>query len=263
MQPSHLLLSCLLFATNLLAAPHGPERRNSGEMTVDLVPDNTGAIGGPNWAGAVLDPPAGKMFNYVYGRFTVPNISPPPGSGDGSWGSAAWVGLGGVHTGNLVQAAIIFTVTSSSGTNVQSNGAFYEWLPGGAAPVTMEISAGDDIALTVSSNSDGSVGTVTIKNLSNGQRFHSALTMPAPDSYINGTTAEWIVEDYVTGAGLEPLADFGTVTFTECVAKIGSERFGIENATVYVMATDVLEANTNIQNSSSVQVTYLVDGPPV
>ncbi|MCJ1385964.1 hypothetical protein MMC17_009089 [Xylographa soralifera] len=263
MKSSHLLLSCLLFATNLLAASHGLQRRGSGLMTSGQAPDNTEELGSANWAGAILDAPAGQAYNYVYGVFTVPNASPPPGSGDGSWGSAAWVGLGGVHSEPLIQAAIASTVNSTNGITMQSFGAFYEWIPAGAASVDMEISAGDEIALTVISNSDGSAGTITIDNQSSGQIFSTAITMPVPDSNIKGDSAEWIVEDYMVGTGFEPLADFGTVTFTDCGAMVGSESFGIQDATVVIMMTDVIEANTSILDSSTVQVTYLVDGPSI
>ena len=231
-------------------------------MTTGLAPDNTGTINSRNWAGAILESSGGEIFNYVHGVFTVTNVSPPPGSGSGSWGSAAWIGLGDVYNGSLFQAAILSTVDSSNGTTTQSFRANYEWLPAAATFIDMEICAGDKIAMTVSSNSDGSNGTIIIKNLSNGEHFHSVITMPAPDSYIMDNTAEWIVEDYLLNGAMVPLADFGAVTFTDCVAKIGSESFGVENATVATMFTGgmELEANATVQSSSSVQVAYLLDG---
>ncbi|MCJ1415623.1 hypothetical protein MMC32_001955 [Xylographa parallela] len=262
MKSSAPLLSCLLFATNLLAAFHGHERRNSGLMTTGLAPDNAGTIQSLNWAGVTIDSPAGEAFNYVHGVFTVGNVSPPPGSGDGSWGSAAWIGLGGVHSGPLFQAVIESDVNSSNGNTMQSFSAGYEWVPGGATFVDVEICAGDKIALTVSSNHDGTNGTIIIKNLSNGQHFRSVVTMPAPGSNLLGDSAEWIVEDYISGAGFMPFADFGTVNFTDCVAKVGSESFGVANATLVTMYTSgaEVEANATVQSSSSVQVTYLLDG---
>ncbi|MCJ1317723.1 hypothetical protein MMC15_003049 [Xylographa vitiligo] len=266
MKSSFLLLSSLLFATKLLAALHGLERRGSKEITFDQGSDNTGVGYSQNWAGAILDSPAGETFNYVHGTFTVPKSCPPPGSGDGSWGSAAWVGLGGANNEVLIQAIIVSTVNSSSGVTMESYSAFYEWIPAGATSVDLEVSAGDEIALTVSSNSDGTNGTIIIKNKSTGQNFHSVITMPAPDSYINGTTAEWIVEDYMVDTGFIPMADFETVNFKDCVAKTDSESFGIGNATATVMIGEVLgavrmTANATIENSSSVQVTYFADGP--
>ncbi|MCJ1403993.1 hypothetical protein MMC11_007217 [Xylographa trunciseda] len=253
MKPSSLLFSGLLLATNLLAAPHGSERRNSGG-TIIL---------SRNWAGAILDSPADQTFDFVYGRFTVPNVSPPPGSGDGSWGSSAWVGLSGVSSNGFIQTGINLNVNSNSGTTTQSFAAWYEWLPGYAAVVDMAVSVGDEIALTVNSNSDGSAGTITIENLSNGQYFNTVLTPPVPNDNINATTAEWIVEDYFLNGDLVSLADFGTLTFTDCVAGVGDQSFGIDNSIVVEMASDVMETSVNIESSISVQITYLVDGPPL
>lgn len=97
-----------------------------------------------------------------------------------------------------------------------SRSAWYEWYPGPPATYfsNIEVSAGDEISLSVTATSPNS-GIATVNNLTKRQTASQKLTSDAP---LCGQNAEWIVEDAMEVNGLAPFADFGTVTFTNAVA---------------------------------------------
>jgi hypothetical protein len=55
----------------------------------------------------------------------------------------------------------------------------------------------------------------TIENLTTGKAVTKSLTST---SALGGENAEWIDEDFEEGDSLIAFADFGNVTFTDCVA---------------------------------------------
>ncbi|MCJ1395126.1 hypothetical protein MMC18_008007 [Xylographa bjoerkii] len=272
MKLSLSLLSTILFTTTILARPHSRAERRAtrtlksqplipytGPAGPDPVPDSSNVQYSDNWSGAVLTaPPAGQTFNAVSGTFTVPTVSPPSGAGSGSWASSAWVGIDGDTYGNaILQTGIDFTVTKSGGSTSQSFQAWYEWYPNDAFNFAMDVSAGDVIALSVVSSS-ASAGTVTIKNVSSGASVSKALKAPGSGSHLGGQNAEWIVEDFEEGGSLVALSNFGTVTFTDCVAKTSSEKLGLSGATIIdIKQSGKVETSVTVESSSSVQIKYV------
>ena len=67
--------------------------------------------------------------------------------------------------------------------------------------------------MTVTATSD-TTGIATVINVSTGEVVTQAVGGPA----LCGQDAEWIVEDFLAGGSQVPLADFGTVTFTDAQA---------------------------------------------
>ena len=272
MKLSSGLLSTILFTTTILARPHSRAERRAtrtlksqplipytGPLGSGSVPDSANVQYSDNWSGAVLTaPPAGQTFNAVSGTFTVPNVSPPSGAGSGSWSSSAWVGIDGDTYGNaILQTGIDFTVTKSGGSTSQSFQAWYEWYPNNAYNFAMDVSAGDVMAISVHSTS-ASAGTVTIENVSTGASVSKALKAPGSGSHLGGQNAEWIVEDFEEGGSLVALSDFGTVTFTDCVAKTASESLGLSGATVIdIKQNGNVETSVTIESASSVQIKYV------
>ncbi|KAF4622679.1 hypothetical protein G7Y89_g14348 [Cudoniella acicularis] len=221
------------------------DRIQATPTSEDVSTNNSHVEYSSNWAGAVLTaPPAGTTFNAVSARFVVPT---PTGS-DGS--AAAWVGIDGdTYSNAILQTGIDFTI---SGGEV-SYDAWYEWYPDYAYDFSgISISAGDTIAVSVTSSSSTS-GNAVIENISTGQTVTQSLT----SSYaLGGQNAEWIVEDYEENGGLVTFADFGTVTFTNAVAKYssgGSE--GPSGATIIDIEQNSVLTSVTIPSSSEVVVT--------
>lgn len=211
-----------------------------------------------NWAGAVLTaPPAGETFSAVSGQFTVPEASAPDG-GSGTYSASIWVGIDGDTYGNAILQSGVDVTVNSDGS--QSYDSWYEWYPDYAHDFSTDqfsFSAGDVISISITSSSN-SVGTAVLENLSSGQSVTQQLSAPSSDATLGGQNAEWIVEDFESGGSLVSFADFGTVTFSNCVASTGSESLGTDGATII----EIEDSNGNvltdvsIPSSSEVTITY-------
>ncbi len=62
-----------------------------------------------------------------------------------------------------------------------------------------------------------------LENLTSGQIGTKPLKDPSSSSHLGGQNAEWIVEHFDEGGSEVSFADFGTVMFSFCTAKIVSE----------------------------------------
>lgn len=134
------------------------------------------------------------------------------------------------------------------------NLAWYEWFPDFAHDfVDFQIAAGNIVTVTVSVNSSTS-GSVIIENNTTGKNATQSLTSTSP---LCQTNAEWIVEDYEEGGNLVPLADFGTVKFTDAYAttKSGFEAPADANIVTMVNGTGPALADA-WTDSTSVTITY-------
>ena len=92
-----------------------------------------------NWAGYAAT--AGK-YTAVSGTWTVPEFAPDSPIG----ADATWVGIGGVHGNDLVQAGTQETVADHGRTQYQ---AWVEMLPQSSQPVPLSIGAGDSISISI------------------------------------------------------------------------------------------------------------------
>jgi len=162
-----------------------------------------------NWAGAVYDNKPAGTFKSVTATFTVPK---PTGSGSAS----AWVGIDGDTCGTaILQTGLDFTISSGR----VSYDAWYEWFPDYAYDFSgISFSSGDSVTITVTATTKTS-GSAVIKNNTTGKSVSKTITSSAALCEQN---AEWIVEDYESGGGLVPFANFGTVTFTGASAGLVS-----------------------------------------
>lgn len=192
----------------------------------------SGAGQSPNWSGYAV--PSSVLITAVSGEWTVPtlNCSATPNSGVG-----IWVGIGGYQwpTGGSSGTLLQTGVTADCVNGVQQNAGFFEEYP--SSPNTdkvfigFPVSAGDQIEASVFQGTTGAWET-KVDDLStglsgvmvtgggwgvsadggNGTFLKQGST--AGLFYSGGYTAEWIVEDYARLGSLVPLADFGTVSFS-------------------------------------------------
>jgi hypothetical protein len=98
-------------------------------------------------------------------------------------------------------------------------------------------------------------GTATIENLTTGKTVTKSLTST---SALGGENAEWIVEDFEEGNSLIAFANFGNVTFTDCVASTSESSEGVSSATIMDIENTSNEVLTDVTliSDSSFKVAY-------
>jgi hypothetical protein len=108
---------------------------------------------------------------------------------------------------------------SSSGDYSYAFDAWYEWYPNESTYVDLVVNAGDVITIWCETTTP-SAGFCIINNESTGVSNTYDFSAPSSQPTISGTTVEWIVEDF-----MPPFANFGGVTFTNCVAVAAPGKF--------------------------------------
>lgn len=156
-----------------------------------------------NWAGYIADT-EGSQYTAVSGSWTVPAVSAQAGSDVGA--DAAWVGIGGVSSEDLIQAGTQALVDGSGNTQYE---AWYELLPDESQPVPLEVSAGDTIAVLLKQTATG-VWEITFTNETTGKSYDMEVSY---DSSLS--SAEWIQEMPSSARGFSfiPLDNFNTIVF--------------------------------------------------
>ncbi|HWD75272.1 MAG TPA: G1 family glutamic endopeptidase [Solirubrobacteraceae bacterium] len=167
-----------------------------------------------NWAGYVAggSGSSNQQFKSVSGSWVAPTATCTSGQGY----SAFWVGLGGSGQSNSLEQTGTEADCSASGT--PSYFAWYELVPSAPVKVNMSIHPGDHMSGTVTVN--GSNVTVSLSDQTTGGSFSKTLQMSNPDV----SSAEWVAEapsscgQSASNCTPMPLADFGTVQFTNASA---------------------------------------------
>jgi hypothetical protein len=156
-----------------------------------------------NWSGYAAT--AGG-YTAVSATWTIPDLvaSSPPGT------DAAWVGIGGVHSGDLIQAGTLRTVLGRGNARQE---AWVELLPHGPVTVPLTVSPGDAIQVSISQQGPES-WLVVITNATSGRSYQ------ATQHYASSlSSVEWVAEAPSSGRGRSlPLDDFGTVRFKDASA---------------------------------------------
>ncbi|KAM5540679.1 hypothetical protein V8D89_005710 [Ganoderma adspersum] len=265
------LLCQVLLATAAFAVPTSKERfaqraaRRAGGLSRQTLPKQLVATEATalaananvshveyssNWAGAVLSKTT-ATWKTVTGTFTVPTPKEPSGS-SGAHYASAWVGIDGDTCGTaILQTGVDFNVNGNS----VSYDAWYEWYPDYAYDFSgISFSAGDSVKVTVTASSKTG-GTATITNESTGKTVsHTFSGQPSLCEY----DAEWIVEDFSSGGGLVPFANFGAVTFTGASATPNSgSAVGPSGATLIDIEQNSQVLTSVSTSSSSVTVSYV------
>ncbi|KAG9229820.1 peptidase A4 family-domain-containing protein [Amylocarpus encephaloides] len=97
-------------------------------------------------------------------------------------------------------------------------------------------------------------GTATIENLTTGKVASIDLTST---SALGGQNAEWIVEDFEQNSELVAFANFGNVTFADCIAKISRSSEGVWSAGIMDIKDDnTILTDVNTISDSSFGVEY-------
>jgi hypothetical protein len=153
-----------------------------------------------NWSGYVA---SGGTFSGVSATWNVPRVASASIGAD-----ATWVGIGGLNSRDLIQAG---TQATTSQGSVRYE-AWVEMLPQSSRTVSLGVSPGDSVTVSITEQSSG-VWTISIKNNTSGQSYSTTVQYSSSKS-----SAEWIEEAPSAGRGVMPLDDFGTIGFTSATA---------------------------------------------
>lgn len=223
-------------------------RFNTGTPVLTFYPSQQ--LVSADWAGYTVSSDLASpqpVVTAVRGSWTVPEVSASAESY-----SAAWVGIGGQYDETLIQ-----TGTEHSWVDGQARYlAWYELLPADAVYLNMSITPGDAMTASVTlQDSASDTWLIEIRNLSNNQVYQR--------SFLYNSTrlsAEWIVERPTINRVQFPLADFDSLTFTECSATVRGRTGGITSfphSLVYLrgrMAKDLV----GISNVSADGISYTI-----
>ncbi len=178
-----------------------------------------------NWSGYAaatsLSNPSSKSVTNVSGFWTIPRLSP---SANNAY-TAIWVGIDGYKSSTVEQIGTLQNWISGA----QQNFAFFEMYPQGAFIIVgFPTNVGDLMGAEVSY-----VGNNTFQLLLLNAT-HSLYTI-IPFSYTVSKTAlrnssEWIVEAPSLNNTVLPLANYGSVTFSNCFATINGTTGSINNS---------------------------------
>ncbi len=156
-----------------------------------------------NWSGYAN---TGAKFTTVKGSWTQPSVT--CGAGQTAY-SSFWVGIDGDTTNTVEQTGTDSDCSSGSPKYY----AWYEMYPKFPVNLSNPVSPGDSMSASVTTNGSGSF-TLTITDNSRGWSFTTNQT----SKKARLGSAEWIAEAPSSSGGVLPLADFGTVSFTNCLA---------------------------------------------
>lgn len=184
----------------------------------------SGETASSNWSGYAAEtnfnrPLTGSVTS-VSGTWVVPTLHATSGVAY----SSIWVGIDGYSSPTVEQLGTEHDWNDGR----QSNYAWFEMYPQDAYEITgFPVNEGDLIGAEVTYIS-GNKFTLSISN----HTRDVYTTIPSSYTKVAGTqrnSAEWIVEAPFAGEVL-PLADFGTVSFTDCQATINGITGSINNA---------------------------------
>jgi hypothetical protein len=162
-----------------------------------------------NWAGYVSE--GGGPYTGVSGRWIVPEVA----AGQTLAADAAWVGIGGTNTDDLIQAGTQAIVERDGKVTYQ---AWMELMPDASVPLPIGIHPGDEVSVDIHETTFGR-WMVSVSNQTTGDSYHTQVPYLS-----NLSSAEWIEEMPATvGGNFIPLDSFGSVRFLSGSALINGQ----------------------------------------
>jgi hypothetical protein len=168
------------------------------QNTAPSINSGSGLGASYNWAGyTATDGP----FSGVGGSWVVPQ---PSGSGVSA--DAAWVGIGGINSNDLIQAGTFAKIDANNQIVYQ---AFYETLPDALQTIPLIINPGDAVEASLTQQPNN-IWQISFRDNTSGQNFQTEIT------YVSSlSSGEWIEEmpSSLNGRFI-PLDNFGTLQFS-------------------------------------------------
>jgi len=155
-----------------------------------------------NWSGYAA---RGGTFTSVSASWTLPKLAV-----DGPFGAdAAWVGIGGLRSRDLIQAGTQQTVSGNGSVSYQ---AWIEMLPDASHPVPLTVLPGDTVTVSVDQQA-GDNWLFSFTNLTSGQTLQRTVLYSSSMS-----SAEWIQEAPFARQRVLPISQFGSLSFSNASA---------------------------------------------
>jgi hypothetical protein len=210
-------------------------RHGAGDEVIHVVHVAGGQLNtntSDNWSGYNIGAdypqvPAGTTFTNITGEWTVPTAQQQ--TAGQAEDSASWIGIGGgcvtdncdVTDSTLIQAG---TEQDVSATGQASYDAWWEIIPETETEVSLPVTAGNKIYVSIDEAGTPGIWSITIDNLSTGESFST--TTPYSSSM---DTAEWIEETPLEigtgGTALAAMPTLGTVHFTNATLNAANPGF--------------------------------------
>ena len=169
-----------------------------------------------NWSGYAVSASANSV-SYVAGSWVVPTASSKT-----SGYSSVWVGIDGFSSSTVEQIGTEADVANGKVTYY----AWYEAYPAGSVTIsTMAVKPGDAITASVAYSAANRDFVLTITDKTDSETFTKSLAAAGAAR----SSAEWVVEAPSSNRGVLPLANFGSVTFTNAYATINGTTGPIDN----------------------------------
>ncbi|HMD53122.1 MAG TPA: G1 family glutamic endopeptidase, partial [Phycisphaerae bacterium] len=213
-----------------------------------------------NWAGYADLASTGQTFSDVSGEWVVPTIIPSTGAY-----TAIWVGLDGFNSSTVEQTGIGSYVSGG----VTQYYAWYEMYPQNEVPISMTIQPGNLMYADASYTGFITFGKtkeyqykLTIDDLTTGDNYSTNQTTTSHDAR---SSAEWIAESPSSYSGILPLANFGSVTFTNASTKLNGTTGTISSFTndaIILQNSSGLDGVPSSLNSTGTSFTVTVTPQP-
>ena len=197
----------------------------------------------------------------VSGSWKVPAVT-----GSGTAYSAVWVGIDGYDSSSVEQLG-----TESDIVNGRAEySVWYEMYPKGSVDITsMTVSPGDSITASVQYVTSGTYKGEFQLTITDTTQKNDSFTTYQSYAQAQRSSAEWVIEAPSSNSGVLPLANFGSVTFTNASATINGvtgpiDGSGWKNTAINIASSSATETSTSILTDasgvSSFTETYLGSG---
>ena len=218
----------------------------SGTTTATTATSTTSS----NWSGYAaetnLTSAASGSVTAVSGTWNVPKAT--AGSSTSTAYSSVWVGIDGYSSSSVEQIG-----TDSDVVNGQAQYyAWYEMYPSASVNITsLSISAGDTINASVTYLTSGTHAGQFQLTITDASKTNDTFTIYETASSLARSSAEWVVEAPSSTSGILPLANFGSVTFSNATATINGKTGAIDSSTWQDTAINMVSFGSTVEASTS------------
>ena len=194
-----------------------------------------------NWSGYAVTAPTGSTLTSVVGSWTVPTVTASPDTSSATY-AAFWVGLDGKGSPTVEQLGVEANYSNSSGSSYY---AWTELYPAGSSYISgFTVHPGDAITASVTYTGTTPNGnqdfTLAIQDTTTGENY----TDNTSTSGVELHSAEWIAEAPYN-AGILPLANFGSATFTDSFATLATGSSTQTSSITGLTGTTAYQINLN------------------
>jgi hypothetical protein len=208
----------------------------------------------------VVHATAGETFTWVSGQWNVPDVA-PAAKGQGSWHSAAWIGIDGIS--DVTQIGTMQIVSADGSGNLSKDCyAWYEWWVMGQntpwhAISNFPVSFGDTMLGLICMDSP-SEAHFNLLNVTSGILAAWRPIVPPAGITSLENQAEWIVERPEVNSVNPPLPNFGEVYFDGATCGNGLDFLadGGTDTAINMVVNGTTVATTTVETPTLIKIAY-------